>query len=132
VEVVYQNLRSAQTGTGSVVSPAGFAPYAFGGAIDGQKRELEIHRAAVAVLGTGEKRHTVDSGDVRRNLFVDRRGIGRLEHRLGKFGDGQLRYRGRVVEHGQRALRPDAMCNSSTLVIVIASVEPEMGDFIAS
>jgi hypothetical protein len=31
-EVQYQNLHSAQTGTGSVVSPAGFASYAFGGA----------------------------------------------------------------------------------------------------
>ena len=32
VEVLYQNLHSAQTGTGSVVGPAGFASYAFGGA----------------------------------------------------------------------------------------------------
>jgi hypothetical protein len=32
VEVLYQNLHSAQTGTGSVVSPAGFASVAFGGA----------------------------------------------------------------------------------------------------
>jgi hypothetical protein len=32
VEVLYQNLHSAQTGTGSVVSPAGFASYAFGAA----------------------------------------------------------------------------------------------------
>jgi hypothetical protein len=32
VEVLYSNLHSAQTGTGSVVGPAGFASYAFGGA----------------------------------------------------------------------------------------------------
>jgi hypothetical protein len=32
VEVLYQNLHSAQTGTGSVIGPAGFASYAFGGA----------------------------------------------------------------------------------------------------
>jgi hypothetical protein len=32
VEVLYSDLKSAQTGTGSVVGPAGFASYAFGGA----------------------------------------------------------------------------------------------------
>src|SRR5580698_4349719 len=32
VEVLYQNLHSAQTGTGSVIGPAGFASYAIGGA----------------------------------------------------------------------------------------------------
>ena len=32
VEVLYQDLHSAQTGTGSVIGPAGFASYAFGGA----------------------------------------------------------------------------------------------------
>ena len=32
VEVLYQNLHSAQTGTGSVIGPAGLASYAFGGA----------------------------------------------------------------------------------------------------
>jgi len=32
VEVLYQNLHSAQTGTGGMVGPAGFASYAFGGA----------------------------------------------------------------------------------------------------
>jgi Porin subfamily len=32
VEVLYQDLHSATTGTGSVIGPAGFASYAFGGA----------------------------------------------------------------------------------------------------
>ena len=40
-----------------------------------------------------EKNVVPSTPDVRRNLLVDRRGVGRLEHRLGKFGDGQLRYR---------------------------------------
>ena len=36
VEVLYQELKSAQTGTGSVIGPAGFASYAFGGGINNE------------------------------------------------------------------------------------------------
>jgi hypothetical protein len=50
VEVLYSQLNSAQTGTGSVVGPAGFASFASGGATVNESRasnwaiSLRAHR----------------------------------------------------------------------------------------